>query len=644
MIRFFDAIILAHTKLRTHKIRTGITIGVAGILFGLILGAIFVVQGVFDSLERFGEEGLGDRAIVTLTKMSKTYPVYEHLEDQQFIAEVEALHKAFVNNKATIAKKHNVPYDSESEDPSPIQVDKKSKKKSIDGQDMMNTFVMQAAQARQNKVAKPFDVHEYLAPYKTAKILPNNAKLSGLDGASFLYMKDGKEFSTDDQRKIQMLQMGGEDNPTLMIINQSIADAFMGKQSRFDPNKGELPVIVPFKDAEKLLKLKPLKGEASTQQKYDRLKDVRSRMSEMTASFCYRNETSQQLLAQAKSQHDEAKRKVDDPDYRAPSLQYTLPADNSCGPVATSKDTRTSLEKRFMENRLAYEKELQVYTGEPEQYKVNLRVVGVSGDTPEGMASFDAAGMVQSLLGSWLGYGQQWAIPSEMLRQMPESSLPSFVQAAMKSDSVKTKNSILDNEDYLVEFGDVAEARALLKRDGLLNVDAAIGNSTFALPFGSGMLVVEDLKEYFATGVFWALLIVGGVAIIILGSIIGRAVSEGRRESAIFRAIGARRADIGAIYGVYAFLLSLRVAIFAVLLGVILALGVEVWLSESATLGARYSYAATDANTGFHFFSPFSIYVPIVLAAILVFGMIASIVPVILSARRNPIKDMRDDT
>ena len=644
MIRFFDAIILAHTKLRTHKIRTGITIGVAGILFGLILGAIFVVQGVFDSLERFGKEGLGDRAIVTLTKMSKMYPVYEHLEDQQFVAEVEALHKAFVDNKAAIAKKYSVPYDSESEDPSPVQIDKKTKKKSIDGHDMMNTFVMQAAQARQNKVAKPFDVHEYLAPYKTAKILPNNAKLSGLDGASFLYMKDGKEFSTDDQRKIQMLHMGGEDNPTLMIINQSIADAFMGKQSRFDPNKGELPVIVPFKDAEKLLKLKPLKGEASTQQKYDRLKEVRSRMSEMTASFCYRNETSQQLLAQAKSQRDEAKRKADDPNYRAPSLQYTLPADDSCGPVVATKDTRTPLEKRFMENRLAYEKELQVYTGEPEQYKVNLRVVGVSGDTPEGMASFDAAGMVQSLLGSWLGYGQQWAIPSEMLRQVPESSLPSFVQAAMKSDSVKTKNSILDNEDYLVEFGDVGEARALLKRDGLLSADAAIGNSTFALPFGSGMLVVEDLKEYFATGVFWALLIVGGVAIIILGSIIGRAVSEGRRESAIFRAIGARRADIGAIYGVYAFLLSLRVAIFAALLGVILALGVELWLSETATLGARYSYAATDTTAGFHFFSPFSVYVPIVLAAILAFGMIASIVPVILSARRNPIKDMRDDT
>ena len=47
MIRLIDAMTLAYTKLRTHKIRTGLTIGVAGILFGLILAVIMVAQGVF---------------------------------------------------------------------------------------------------------------------------------------------------------------------------------------------------------------------------------------------------------------------------------------------------------------------------------------------------------------------------------------------------------------------------------------------------------------------------------------------------------------------------------------------------------------------------------------------------------------------
>ena len=68
MIRFIDAVVLAQTKLRTHKIRTGLTLGVAGILFGLILAVIFVAQGTFESVDRFDEEGLADRSVVHISK------------------------------------------------------------------------------------------------------------------------------------------------------------------------------------------------------------------------------------------------------------------------------------------------------------------------------------------------------------------------------------------------------------------------------------------------------------------------------------------------------------------------------------------------------------------------------------------------
>ena len=129
MIRFIDTVILAHTKLRTHKVRTGLTLGVAGILFGLILGVIFAAQGVFDSVERFSEEGLADRAIVAVSKWSNAYyNQYKHAEDEDFIAEVKATHEALVVKKTTAAKKYNVPYDAKSEDPSPIIIDRETKK------------------------------------------------------------------------------------------------------------------------------------------------------------------------------------------------------------------------------------------------------------------------------------------------------------------------------------------------------------------------------------------------------------------------------------------------------------------------------------------------------------------------------------
>ena len=53
MIRSFDALVLAHTKLRVHKIRTGMAIGIAGLLFGLMGAVIIIVQGIFVSVDNF---------------------------------------------------------------------------------------------------------------------------------------------------------------------------------------------------------------------------------------------------------------------------------------------------------------------------------------------------------------------------------------------------------------------------------------------------------------------------------------------------------------------------------------------------------------------------------------------------------------
>ena len=121
-------------------------------------------------------------------------------------------------------------------------------------------------------------------------------------------------------------------------------------------------------------------------------------------------------------------------------------------------------------------------------------------------------------------------------------------------------------------------------------------------------------------------------------------VSDGRRESAVFRAIGARRADIGRIYGMYTLLLAVRVVIFAAVLGLVLSFAVDVWLSSDATVGARLAYAAVDTSKEFHFISLASWYVPVILGAIVVVSLLASIIPILLGARRNPITDMRNDT
>jgi hypothetical protein len=325
--------------------------------------------------------------------------------------------------------------------------------------------------------------------------------------------------------------------------------------------------------------------------------------------------------------------------YEAPSLQYALPAEDSCGEVTIAKDVRTAAEKRQDEQRIAYQKELGEYPGDPVQRKIIVRGVGVSGDQANS-EMFTVGGLVSGLLGSWLG--DMFVIPADLLGQMPADSRPDFLFPLGQSNVGTQVGATFRTDSYFVEFTDKKEARAALEAGGMFGA-MYDENAVTVMPYGNSVLVVDELKTWFQRILFWVLTVVGGVALIILASLIGRTVADGRRESAIFRAIGARRGDIASIYGMYALLLSIRVAVFALVLGSVLALTAHLLLWRDATIGARLAYAAVDTTKEFYLFSIASWYIPLVLGAIIAVGLVASIIPIIFGTRRNPIRDMRNE-
>ncbi len=636
MIRATDAAVLAYTKLRTHRMRTGLTVGLAGILFGLIMAAIFIVQGVFDSVARFSNEGLNNRTILALSHSSGGgFDFYEHTTDKQFIAEVEAKREASVAKKTAAAKKYGIEYNPDTEDPSPVRIDPKTRERSIADDGLGNTYVQAAVDARQAE-NEAFDIHNFLKPYKTAHVIEGNAIIMPKDGA-LTYMKDGVEpgLAPDKKAPNRSDDVAGVNNGSnyMTLLNGSLTKPFV-INTVYDPQKGELPIILPYADAERLLGLKKLDKSASNQAKLDRLGEVRRRISEVTVSYCYRNAASMQLLETALAQAEEMKRSKGTADYIAPPLQYEVPRADSCGLVKIIKDTRTPDEKQQIANRTAYEKEIGTYLGEPSQSKVILRGVGITSDYDSHSLS-STGELVNMLLGSNLGYGA-WVIPADLLHSVPKQHRPDGVFGAASLEAAKRNMN-----DYIVEFDDKEEARALLGKTSMGGGEVSGG--VFVMPFGSNILIIDELKTGFAKFMFWALIIVGGVAAVILGGIIGRTVSEGRRESAVFRAIGAKRTDIAGIYGVYAFLLSFRVVLFAAVLGGVIALTIELLYWRDATVAARLAYAASDTSLEFHLFGVASLYILFIVGAIIVVSLLGAVVPIVRNARRNPINDMRDE-
>lgn len=65
MIRQTDALRLARTKLKTHRIRTAITIIIAALLFGVLFFISFVSTGAFQSLASYSKQGLTSRYIAS---------------------------------------------------------------------------------------------------------------------------------------------------------------------------------------------------------------------------------------------------------------------------------------------------------------------------------------------------------------------------------------------------------------------------------------------------------------------------------------------------------------------------------------------------------------------------------------------------
>lgn len=631
MIRLLEAGILAGTKLRTHKIRTGLTVGIAGLLFGLIVSVLVVTQGVFDSVNKFSEVGLNNRSILSVMHISSDigFNEYANTRNQEFVNEVEAEHKALIQKKQVAAKKYSVPYDAASEDPSPIGIDPTTKERIVTDSGISSAATSAVASKRRASQPVSFSIEDYAKPYTSAIQKGSFLPIQPKDG-TFQFMKNGEEDFKKDTTSQYMAQDGTQD-PTLSILEGSISRPFVTSTS-FDTSKGEIPVIIPVKDAEKLLNLKPLDEKATLRQQQDRLTYIRDHINDATTSFCYRNQASISLLATARAQQDAAAKSASNKNYVKPDITYTIPEPSECGAVTIATDTRTAAVKKAADNFTLYQKEIGTWEGEPMQQKITVRGVGISSDGPSTNSQWSIANMISGLLSSSLGYNT-WSIPSDLLNQVPIQSKPAGVFGIDANDPMIAQYS----RSYLVEFTDKEEARAALRQ-------SANSNNTYVYPFGSGSLLVDEARTWLEKILLWALLGVSGVAVIIMTSIIGRTVADGRRESAVFRAIGASRGDIVRIYGVYTVLLSLRVVVFAAVMGLSFALVIQLLFGQDATLGAQLAYAASDTTLTFDLFSIKSWYLAIVAAVIMLAGIVASILPIILGSRRSPIRDMRNDT
>ena len=214
--------------------------------------------------------------------------------------------------------------------------------------------------------------------------------------------------------------------------------------------------------------------------------------------------------------------------------------------------------------------------------------------------------------------------------------------------TANTRTNALLSGAVIYEFASADQARSFDRatrcegssKDKDLCAD---GISNFVMPFGSNSIVLDEVRQQITPIIWYALLGVVGVAAFILMLTISRTIADSRKESAVFRALGATRLDIAQIYLTYTLLLAGLIALFAIFAGLVAAAVVNNAFSADLSVTARYVISPRDLSLEFKLFALNLPALALTVASIIAAALLASLVPLLRNTRRNPIKDMRDE-
>lgn len=636
MIRLDDTLRLAMTKRRTRKIRTGFTVAIAGLLFGVLMFALFVYGGVTNSTNAMLEASMSSRYIIGGTKAWQQVDYNGALNNQDTVAQAIKERSTLIEDKKREAKRLGISYDPSTE---PMAYETVDGNKQLSYGSIYGQRAIREAEQRDNPTRTLADFKKFADKYQPTTYY--EVKVLAPNGA-MTEMKQGKE-NFDAAGSQQQNPSEQPDFQSMTVAPKGLLSSYLFSNYKWNPASGRVPVVVSQKRAALLTGMTTPKADTPAEKALTYTKDLRAKVNGMTFDVCYRNARSSELVQQVLRTDKEIAAQANNKEYQAPALQYKLPDETSCGPVEVKQDKRTAEQKKYDAAVEEFDRKFNSFV-DPMQRKITYEVVGVSpgsmNDFYSGGGAMDGSGMLMMMLGS---YAFSFATPQELYEQIPADK---SIDAVFEGTSPENPfMAFVSGGTFFAEFNDAARAREFAKKETCEwgNTGCAPRDKWFRLdPFGSNSLALEDAQKTAGQALFWLGVAVAVIASIIAGLTIGRTIADGRRETAVFRAIGFKRLDITQIYVTYGLLLCIDIALFALAAGLIGALVLDNFFWLPATVSGRLALGLYDSPLTFHFIG-LTYYHLYAIAAVFAAGVAGMIVPLLRNVRRSPIRDMRDE-
>lgn len=623
MISITDAAVLAVTKLRTRRIRLWVTVITSSLLLAVLVLGLIITGGVFKSIDDFRQQGLNNKYLVAVSVSESGDGIDEN---QAVLARAAQLHEEQTALRKAEAKKLGLEYDPKAEDGvfmPPIYED---------GPEYLNYGNPSVIKAIEEYFASvPYNqstLNQLKNQYKATAVYPLNAYFGG--GYSVREMKDGVEkfgdYGSPDPSNAAKW-------PTAIhglseqLTKPFIFDAETVAKSK--PAGESIPVIVPYSYAETLAGFKKLPNNALSSERLERIRQVRERAPGLYPLGCYRNFASETLVQSALGDIKQAAKNKNNKEYAPPSVTHALPSESSCGAVIVN-DKRTKAEKDAGQKQ----KQLRsvglraLESEEPKQYKVPFQIVGIVPDAPNPTEGLSLSSLLSTVAGSNLD--NNWVIPEQL--QAQAGSLTAAQNLAEMA------------EVNIFEFASSGAAQKFMDTMKCPLSSCDTPKRTFMVrQMGSNSIIVNGLRSTATQGLLLVGLVVVALAALIMMGNLGRMITDSRRETAVFRAIGAKRIDISAIYLIYITLIALLIALVGYGIGLGVAIYVNAAFGKEATAQALLNFGTADMTKTFQLINIVPLDVLIVLGLSILAAVIGSIIPLLRNVRRNPIHDMRDE-
>jgi len=656
MIKIMDAYKLSRTKLRTKRLMLAISVLVSGLLFGLVFAGSLVTVGAYDSITGFSRIVSNGKYLVKSEPAvpSSVYGFAERNPSQSTVDILTSLQNEYVAKQKTNAKRLGVTFDETNfqkiliPDPYAIKTVTGSQPYIINIKSPVFPLYVNKLQTDYVKSATTKLSDLRLLAEKYGAIGYHDNINAGTYYRTLTYLKDGKEdlskvgdnaqSATGDQSTFGVL-ISSVRNSMYTFVDNSLVKRFLlsAKDRKTDPSA--VPVIISTDEAVEMFgaKLGIAKMPSQPADQISWMKDLQIKINGQTYAACYRNDAEINLLNQATQTAAEIASNKNNRDYAKPDLIYALPTE-TCGAVTLAQDKRSDVVKKAEQQANNIAKEDGTYEA-PRVRLLKFQVVGIMLITPDISNVHTLSDFTASLLSAQYGVGA--IIPKQTYEQIDEASRPDDVLMGYSPKYSKDPMIIAGISDHIVEFPNIAQAKAFMNQGCIFAYSC---NKSFALTtYGSNYLLVYDLQKLAEQIISIALAAALSIAGIIIFVMMIRVIIDSRRETAVFRALGAKRRDIVAIYLLYSLNVALFILLFSLGLGLAVAVVIQLTYGSLLTDYAKVAYGAYSQSLRFSFIGfDWGVIAGLSLCIVLLV-VLAIIPPLVRNVRRNPISDMREE-